>query len=122
MDDKLNTCICGLTACDKDDCLNKTMTDVPESVGAFIMAQPGLNPLVTANGYYWHYKDVITLMTRYREQTGARWVKASERIPSSWHLKCVRFIHTKQPLIDPETWLNENAEATKVVEWLDESA
>lgn len=51
----------------------------------------------------------------------AVWVKATTRLPASWHLKCVRFIHTKQPLIDPETWLNENPKAIDVVEWLDES-
>lgn len=54
--------------------------------------------------------------------TGAVWVKASERLPDSWLLKCVRFIHTKQTLIDPERWLSENKSAIEVVEWLDESA
>lgn len=53
-------------------------------------------------------------------QQGAVWVKASERLPDSWHLKCVRFIHTKQPLIDPETWIDDNPNAIEVVEWLDE--
>jgi hypothetical protein len=48
------------------------------------------------------------------------WVKAKDRFPTSWHLKCVRFIHTKAPLICPENWLDENPKAIEVVEWLDE--
>lgn len=57
--------------------------EIPEPVGKFIMDQPGLSPLVTGNGYYWHYVDVITLLTRYLDYKkdtpqGIGWVKASE--------------------------------------------
>lgn len=51
---------------------------------------------------------------------GAVWVKANERLPNSWHLKCARFIHTKTFLLDPENWLKENERAMQDVEWLDE--
>lgn len=54
-------------------------------------------------------------------RSGAVWVKATTRLPHNWHLKCVRFIHTKAPLVAPETWLSENEKAIEVVEWLDES-
>jgi hypothetical protein len=58
--------------------------EIPEPVGAFIMAQPSLTPLVTANGYYWHYKDVVTLLTRYaatQHPAGCEWVKCSDWLP-----------------------------------------
>jgi hypothetical protein len=51
--------------------------ETPEPVGAFIMDQSGLTPMVTGNGYYWHYKDVVTLLTRYVEEKKPVWVKAS---------------------------------------------
>jgi hypothetical protein len=54
-------------------------------------------------------------------QQGSVWVKASERMPASWHLVCARFIHTKTFLLDPENWLKDNERAIQDVEWLDES-
>jgi hypothetical protein len=68
------------------------LEEIPEPVGAFIMAQPGLTPLVTANGYYWHYKDVVTLLTRYaaaQHSAGCEWVKCSDRLPG--HKRRVRW-------------------------------
>lgn len=55
-----------------------------------------------------------------RKVEGAVWVRASERLPSSWHLKCVRFIHSKNPLVDPAAWIEKNPDHTNLVEWLDE--
>lgn len=51
-----------------------------------------------------------------------QWVNAGDRIPESWHLKHVRFVHTKAPILDivnflknkPKIWLCE-------IEWLDEN-
>lgn len=54
-------------------------------------------------------------------EQGAVWVKASTRLPASWHLKCVRFIHTKLPLLDTEAFLEHNPKNVDLIEWLDES-
>lgn len=55
---------------------------MPEPVGQFILDQPGLKPMVTSNGYYWHYQDVITLMKEYAAKAtpkGIGWVKAETK-------------------------------------------
>lgn len=58
---------------------------------------------------------------REAAQQGAVWVKASTRLPASWHLKCVRFIHTRLPLLDTEAFLEHNPKNVDLIEWLDES-
>ncbi len=52
------------------------------------------------------------------------WVKASERMPYTRpYLRIVfRFIHNKDFLYNPESFMNEHPEAIESIEWLDESA
>jgi hypothetical protein len=64
---------------------------------------------------YWKERAI-----KSEARQSARWVSASERLPASWHLKCVRFIHTKVPLLDPAAWLEKNPDHINLVEWLDE--
>jgi hypothetical protein len=96
---------------------NIKLEEIPEPVGAFIMAQPGLTPLVTANGYYWHYKDVVTLLTRYaaaQHPAGCEWMKnalqwAKEAIEcASQHLEC--------PQQWVETWGNHYMNAMHAIQ------
>ena len=101
--------------------IGEHLQPIPEPVGAFIMAQPGLTPLVTANGYYWHYKDVITLLTRYREQTptGAVWVNIEDNLPPTGEAVLVEYRsddYGKIKYNGPEDWWKRN-----VKRWLDES-
>lgn len=51
-----------------------------------------------------------------------RWVKASERLPrNGWHLKSVRMIHTKVPILDAERLISEQGHENivPVIEWLE---
>ena len=71
------------------------------------------NPIIT---------ELRAEILAHSTQQGHIWVNASERKPDSWHLKCARFIHTKQPIIDPKTFIERNPKAIDVIEWLDESS
>jgi hypothetical protein len=101
------------------------LEEIPEPVGAFIMAQPGLTPLVTDNGYYWHYKDVVTLLTRYaaaQHPAGCEWVKCSDRLPG--HKKRVKWRDGDNPahVTDGEISLFEMEKPyLDGWEWYDES-
>lgn len=73
----------------------------------------------------WYKQLIINCMTEISTPSnnqGVQWVKASERMPDSWHLKCVRFIHTKIPIHDIETLISDRPNSTPhIIEWLDES-
>jgi hypothetical protein len=59
---------CALADKAKFDALSAEQQEDLARIGKFIMEQPGLTPMVTGNGYYWPYKDVITLLTKYAEE------------------------------------------------------
>jgi hypothetical protein len=40
---------------------------IPQPVGKFIIEQTDINPCVGMDGSWYHYKDVVTLMRRYKE-------------------------------------------------------
>ena len=43
------------------------LKDIPEPVGQFIIDQQDIKPLLTGNGAYYHYVDVIKMLERYAE-------------------------------------------------------
>lgn len=71
------------------------LIELPEPVGKFILDQKDLSPAPGRDGSYWHYNDVITLLTRYLEYKkeqpkGPVWVKASEfkyEVGTPYHAK-----------------------------------
>lgn len=67
------------------------------------------------------YDSLGDWMKSKQRAPGPGWVKASTRLPASWHLKCVRFIHTKLPLLDTGALLEQNPKDIDLIEWLDES-
>lgn len=51
-----------------------------------------------------------------------KWKKLIDEKPDTWHLKPVRFIHTKMMIMDIEKLLSERPNSLpSIVEWLDES-
>lgn len=147
--------------------------EIPEPVGKFILDQKDLSPTPGRDGRYWHYKDVVTLLTRYldykaastresaltvyvpcheedenccgfyqsldgqhlgyvRESTvpvveqGARWVKATTRLPHHFRAVFVKIEGTKSVAAwhkDHERFVDDAGDfhPADQVEWLDES-
>ena len=42
--------------------------DLEEPIGNFILEQNDLKPLITNNGYFYHYSDVCTLLNRLKKE------------------------------------------------------
>jgi hypothetical protein len=93
------------------------LEEIPQPVGKFILNHKDITPIVTSNGWYWHYKDVVTLLTRYaavQRPAGCEWVKsalqwAKEAIEcANQHLEC------PQPWV--ETWGNHYMNAMHAIQ------
>jgi hypothetical protein len=41
--------------------------ELEKPIGDFIIGQTDIRPLVTANGYYYHYSDVCKLLNRLKK-------------------------------------------------------
>jgi len=41
--------------------------DIPKPMGDFILAQKDIEPTLTVNGAWYHYKDVVTMLHRFKE-------------------------------------------------------
>jgi hypothetical protein len=42
------------------------LKEIPEPIGNFILDQKDIKYIKGNDGAYWHYKDVITLLSRYK--------------------------------------------------------
>ena len=41
--------------------------DIPEPIGKFVLDQKDVPFVQGSDGAYWHYKDVLTLLSRYKK-------------------------------------------------------
>jgi len=49
------------------------LVDIPKPVGDFIISQEDITPVITENGYYYHFGSVCVLLKRY----GAKWAAST---------------------------------------------